>query len=115
MLKLDYENQFMGRELFLTCTLRSIQEQQEIFARNKPGEILTKCDGVRIFSKHNPLPGQQLSRAFDVGVKLGGVVVWGDMYFTPLGLCLDVLKYRDKIRWGGDFKSFKDYPHFEVI
>lgn len=113
-LKRAYETHFDGRELFLTCTLRSVAEQQEIYAKNKPGSILTKCDGVKTFSKHNPQLGAPLSRAFDVAVKVNGKVVWDDLYYTPLAIVIDTLGYSGKIRWGGTF-SFPDKPHFETI
>lgn len=113
-----YRNEFKDRELFLTCTLRSTDEQQELYKigrRGVKGEgVVTQIDGVKKLSKHNPLPDQPKARAFDVGVKENGKVVWNGKYFVPLALVIDYLGYKDKIKWGGDF-SFKDYPHFEVI
>ena len=106
-----YSNQYPGRSLFITCAYRSVEEQQAIFAKNRPGRIITKCDGVTSLSKHNTLP----SRAFDVAVTLKGVVRWEDEYYKPLGGAIKALGYEGKIRWGGWFSSFKDYPHLEEI
>lgn len=62
-------------------------------------------------SKHNPFPSQ----AFDaVPIPLD----WNDIKaFTNLA---DNIKQTAKdlnipITWGGDFKTFKDYDHFELI
>lgn len=105
-----YIGKFPGRAIFLTCTHRTPEEQAEIFAKNRPGKILTRCDGVNIKSKHNELP----ALAFDVAISERGVVQWREDYYLPLGKAILELGYKDRIRWGGWF-SFRDYPHFEVI
>lgn len=105
-----YEKKFPGRTLFLTCTYRSTEEQQAIFAQNKPGHILTRCDGLKKLSNHNYKP----SHAFDVAISDKDMVQWRDDFYTPLGCSIKDLGYEGKIRWGGWF-SFRDYPHFEEI
>ena len=105
-----YKAKFPAHALILTCTHRTPQEQAAIFAQNKPGRILTRCDGTKIKSKHNAFPAQ----AFDVAVLDGGRVTWNDRYYVPLGLAIKELGYEGRIRWGGSF-SFRDYPHFESI
>lgn len=105
-----YMTKFPGRAIFLTATYRSPEEQAEIFAKNKPGRILTRCDGTKIKSNHNFNP----SKAFDVAVSEKGVVQWQEVYYIPLGRAIQELGYEGRIRWGGWF-SFRDYQHFEVI
>lgn len=105
-----YMGKFPGRAIFLTCTHRTPEEQAAIFAQNKPGHILTRCDGVKIKSKHNEMPAQ----AFDIAISEKGIVQWKEVYYIPLGRAIEELGYKDRVRWGGWF-SFRDYPHFEVI
>ena len=111
LLKAEYEKLFPGRELFLTCTKRSPEEQEALYkqGRGAPGPIVTQIDGVKKMSMHNYAP----ARAFDVGIKLHDLVVWGDDYFLPLGKCLKNICFDKAVRWGGEF-SFHDYPHFEI-
>lgn len=114
-LKNWYEALYPERELFLTATYRSPEEQLEIYKRNEPGRILTHFDGINKKSKHNYKP----AHAFDVAVRVRGgpegpIVVWQEQYYLPLGAAIKALGAEDKIRWGGFF-SFRDYPHFEVF
>jgi hypothetical protein len=109
-LKAWYEAKYPGRVLFLTCTYRSPQEQNDLFKRNAPGHILTRCDGINIKSNHNYTPAM----AFDCAISEGKAVKWQEDYYLPLGAAIKELGYDGKIRWGGWF-SFRDYPHFEQI
>jgi peptidoglycan LD-endopeptidase CwlK len=111
LVKAEYEKRFPDRELFLICTHRPIEEQKIIYAQNKPGHILTRCDGVKNLSRHNYLP----SHALDAGVKVKGKVVWEDKYYEPLGKVLVALGLEKRIRWGGWWVSFRDRPHLETI
>jgi len=108
-LRVWYETKFPDRKLILTCTHRSVEEQQVIFKRNKQGKILTRCDGVIKKSKHNYIPAQ----AFDVAVIIDGKAQWQEVFYIPLGRAIGELGYAERIRWGGHF-SFKDYPHMEA-
>ena len=110
LLRDRYKLLFPNRELFLTCTHRSQQEQAALFAKNTEHNIITRCDGIKKLSKHNYFP----AKAFDVGIKLRGLVVWDNGYFMPLGRVLRELDKEGHIRWGGEF-SFFDGPHFEAI
>ena len=62
-------------------------------------------------SFHNKKP----SLAIDIGP---WPLDWQDLVsFQQMGIIvLDIAKKMNiKVRWGGHFKSFKDYPHFELI
>ena len=55
-------------------------------------------------------------RAVDVAVKLGGKVTW---QFAAYKHFADVVKKHAadldiKVTWGGDWRTFKDGPHFQV-
>ncbi|MCX5783381.1 MAG: M15 family metallopeptidase [Elusimicrobia bacterium] len=104
----EYEKLYAGRKIILTCAYRSPAEQAALYAigRTKPGKIITLCDGVKKASKHNCRP----SRAFDAAVFLGGKLSW-EIY--PYADFAAIIK-KEGVMWGGDWKKFKDYPHFEV-
>jgi len=102
-----------GHDLFITCTYRTPKEQFDLYARGRttPGAVVTMIDGLKIKSRHNYYPSQ----AVDVCVDLAPdnrlkIPVWDPKYYTALGpLCA---KYG--LEWGGNFKSFKDYPHIQL-
>ena len=108
-LKAWYETKFPDRKLTLTCTHRSVEEQQAIFKQNEPGKILTHCDGVIKKSKHNYLPAQ----AFDVAVIIDGKAQWQEIFYIPMLKAISELGYSERIRAGGNF-SFRDWPHLEA-
>lgn len=63
-------------------------------------------------SKHNSLP----SKAVDLAPS--APINWADIAaFKELGRQVKekAVELKLNIRWGGDFKSFKDFPHFELI
>lgn len=106
--KSDYEAAHPGKSTQVTCTYRSAEEQQVLYAqgRTKPGAIVTYIDGVTKKSNHNFSP----ARALDFCVVISGKVSWEPMeyataapYFKAQGL-----------HWGGDWPHFKDYPHLEL-
>src|SRR3974377_1754464 len=125
----DYNSMFPGRQLKSICTLRSTQEQQNLFAVGRtippygPKYYLTKVDGVIKFSKHNPDPIEPLSKAVDFGVFIGGKYLKHDIFYYPLldlarkyelvsglyffqrGLPLEVLL---------QLPEFRDSPHIET-
>lgn len=105
-----YEAKFPERRLILSCTHRSVEEQQALFKMNaKTGKIITQLDGINKLSKHNYLP----AHAFDVVVVIDGKAQWQEIFYIPLGRSIAELGYSDRIGWGGHF-SFRDYPHFEM-
>lgn len=93
---------------------RTPQEQQELYAqgRTKPGQIVTHLDGITKLSKHNAYP----SNAVDIYPYYGGKAQWGDLqaYHYLAGLILGIAKTKEiELEWGGFWKNFKDYPHFQ--
>lgn len=105
------------------CTViyghRSIEEQFELFKQGrekkdgwwvKTGKTVTNLDGHNKKSKHNYLP----SKAVDV---CPYPIDWNDI--ERFKLLATIVKQKAKelnieITWGGDWVSFKDYPHFEI-
>lgn len=99
-----------GNDLILTCTHRTVAEQQRLYAqgRTTKGQIVTWVDGVTKKSNHNYYP----SKAIDVAVVIGGKVSWDPKDYQSLGIiCKDL-----NLKWGGSFKPPKiDLPHIELI
>lgn len=120
----------------ITCTLRTLEEQKALYAQgrlplssinklrkvaglgtigvNEATSKVTNADAGQ--SKHNP-NNKGLSRAFDVGfVKLSSgknsSLDWNVKNFQEFYKILS--EKFPQIEWGGNWKSFKDYPHFEV-
>lgn len=96
-----------GNKLMLTCTYRSIEEQQRLYkqGRTTPGKIVTWVDGVKKQSNHNKFP----ARAFDVAVVKDGKITWDEKSYLPLGECANYYS----LVWGGTWKV-KDLPHVEL-
>lgn len=71
---------------------------------------LSKCDGVKIKSKH------QLSMAFDVFAYVDGKASWDRYHLTQVATAIlqasSILGY--SLEWGGLWKKFTDMPHFEL-
>lgn len=109
-LKEWYSTRYPDRSLFLTCCYRTPEEQKQLYDKNRKGMILTRCDGFIKKSKHNLVPSQ----AFDVAVKHHDLVTWRDEFYSDLGDSLLELDLSNMIEWGGDWETFKDYPHFEL-
>jgi peptidoglycan L-alanyl-D-glutamate endopeptidase CwlK len=90
---------------FLTCTYRSPEEQDKLFAQTKPK--VTNARGGESPHNYNP------SFAFDVAfIKLDKKLDWQKPCFQKFADILTA-KYPD-VDWGGNWKKFKDLPHFEI-
>ena len=92
---------------------RSIERQQELFKKG-----FSKIDGIKKKGKHNYFP----SLAIDIiPFKKGHNPFDGskesDLMFNELAKQFkEVAKQLNiKIQWGGDWVSFSDKPHFELV
>ncbi len=94
-----------GINVIITQGLRTIEEQNELYAqgRTKPGKIVTNAKGG--YSYHN------FGLAFDFALlNPDGSVSWNvDDKWKRVGTIGKSLG----LEWGGDWKDFKDYPHFQ--
>ncbi|QIX62744.1 M15 family metallopeptidase [Hymenobacter sp. BT18] len=98
----------LGRPI-VTTGYRSSAEQEVLYAqgRTQPGKVVTYKRGGE--SRHNSVPAQAVDVAF---LLRDGQVSWSAKL---LGRFAQLMKAASsKVRWGGDWKSFKDRPHFEV-
>ncbi|NVO84296.1 M15 family metallopeptidase [Hymenobacter terrestris] len=96
---------------FITECYRSPERQNELYAqgRTKAGLVVTYKRGGQ--SKHNQGPP---TPAMDVAFLLAdGSVSWSGLLLSKFAR---LMKYADaRVVWGGDWPSFKDRPHFEVL
>lgn len=92
----------------ITCGTRTVAEQRKLLAA-----------GATTTMKSRHIPGTNksgMSEAVDVQPLVGGKGRWDWPLFYKLA---DAFKdaaeeLRIPIQWGGDWKSFKDGPHFEL-
>lgn len=99
-------------DFMVLCGHRPVAEQQRLYAqgRTKPGKKVTNVDGVKIKGRHNYKP----SLAVDLAPY---PLDWNDTErFRALGEKAKAVATRlgITISWGGDWKKFKDLPHFEL-
>ena len=94
-------------------TLRTIEEQNELYAqgRTKKGKIVTNARGGS--SYHNY--GLAIDIVMIVDGKEASWDTTKDWDGDTIADWIEVVTIFKKYgwTWGGNFKSFKDYPHFE--
>lgn len=103
----------LGIDVLVTCTYRSNEEQKQLYeqGRTAPGKIVTNA--LPGESKHNNMEGGgPASLAFDVVPLINGKPVWDAS--NPVWKVLGGLGKSVGLNWAGDWKRFKEYPHFEV-
>lgn len=103
-----------GRAMFrVTFTLRTFAEQAEIYkqGRTKPGPIVTRAKAGQ--SLHNY--GLALDFAFVIDGKEASWDVKKDWDNDRQSDWMEVVAIFKKHgwEWGGDWRSFKDMPHFQ--
>lgn len=102
-----------GIPINVTFTLRSMETQDALYAqgRTKPGKVVTNARAG--YSFHN------FGLALDVvPAELLALPNWGDTperqaHTTAIWNRLGAVGKAIGFRWGGDFHSIKDRPHFE--
>ena len=97
---------------------RTVSEQKALYAhgRDNKNNIVTYCDGVKNKSKHNYYP----SKAIDIVPYPEG---WKDeeRFSYVAGVIMTIAhqlwtdgKVENRLEWGGNWKKFKDRPHFQI-
>lgn len=93
----------LGIQLRVIQGLRTFEEQNELYnqGRTTPGSKVTNAKGGQSF--HN------YGLAVDVVIMKNGQAVWTKVpnEVVDIGTSLG-------FEWGGNWKSFKDYPHFQM-
>ena len=90
----------------ITCTVRTLEEQKL---------LVKKGASKTLNSRH--IPGKDgYAKAVDFAVTLNGKVRWDWPLYHRLAKIMKEASRLEKVAiiWGGDCKSFKDGPHFEL-
>ena len=94
-------------DFVVTCGIRTIEEQKKLLASGASRTLR---------SRH--LPGKNgLSHAVDLAPVIDGKVRWDWPLFTKLNAAMTKAAKELKVQgleWGGDWKSFKDGPHWQL-
>lgn len=87
---------------------RSVEKQQEYFKAGK-----SRIDGIKTIGKHNYNP----SRAVDIYGYVNGKADYSEPVMRYLAeLILSIAgEMSIRVQWGGNWKTFVDMPHFELI
>lgn len=101
-----------GIDLLVTCTWRSAEEQAKLYAqgRTAPGPIVTKAKPGQSMHNHC-VQGHPASLALDVVPLRNGKPVWKTT--DPLWAQVGQLGKAAGLEWAGDWKTFREYPHFQ--
>lgn len=88
-----------------TGGLRTAGQQNDLYLAKK-----SKCDGYVRPSYH------QTGKAVDVYAYVDGKASWKIEHLEAIAeVIFSIAKKHDVfIQWGGHWKSFKDYPHFQI-
>lgn len=94
-----------GIDVFVVSALRTYEEQQRLYLQGRvtPGVIVTKAKPGQ--SYHN------FGLAFDFAVVKGGRAIWDQNHEDWKGF-VKICKGLG-LEWGGDWRSFRDYPHLQ--
>lgn len=102
--KLIAECKKQGIDLLVTSTWRDGESQNWLYAqgRTRAGRIVTNAKAGQSFHNYR--------LAFDVVPIVGGKAMWNDIRtFQKVG----AIGKSIGLEWAGDWKSFKEYPHFQ--
>ena len=97
-----------GIDLLITCTYRSPEEQDKLYAqgRTTPGNIVTNAKGGESFHNYRI--------AYDVVPIRNGKPVWGTTGDDgKLWATVGALGKAQGLEWAGEWKIFKEFPHFQ--
>lgn len=99
----------------ITQGIRSVEEQQKLYAQGRtlPGSKVTNCDGIKYKSNHQ-VHDDGLGYAFDIAILIGNKINWDSKNYIKVGNAAMEIMKKYNVEWGGNWKSFKDYPHFEL-
>ncbi|WP_339241479.1 M15 family metallopeptidase [Paenibacillus sp. FSL F4-0243] len=105
-----------GVPILITQGLRTIAEQDALYAqgRTKPGSIVTNAKGG--YSYHN----YGLAVDFALLLPNGSSVSWDmnrDYNGNNIKDWIEVVEEAKRLgfEWGGDWTTFKEYPHFQMV
>ena len=94
--------------------VRTAEEQNKLYQQGRTikGKIITNCDGYKSKSKHQ-VKEDGFGHAGDIAILVDGKVTWEEKYYKEVARAGRILMQKYNVEWGGDWKKFKDLPHFE--
>lgn len=106
------------RKIVLQCAAKSkidfiVTEGKRTLARQK--ELVSQGASKTMKSRHLPSADGK-SRACDLAVKISGKVRWDWPLYSSLAreMKTAAVQVGIPLEWGGDWKSFKDGPHYQL-
>lgn len=98
----------------ITQGIRTAEEQNKLYrqGRTEPGAIVTNCDGYKNKSNHQ-IKNDGYGHAGDIAILVNNKITWEEKYYCEVANSARELMKKYNVEWGGDWKSFKDLPHFE--
>lgn len=98
----------------ITQGIRTTEEQNKLYQQGRivPGKIVTNCDGYKIKSNHQT-KSDGLGHAGDIAVLINNKITWEEKYYKEVAMSARILMQKYNVEWGGDWRNFKDLPHFE--
>jgi len=93
-----------GIDLLVTSTYRDSESQNALYAqgRTTPGNIVTRAKAGQSWHNHRC--------ALDVVPLVNGKAVWDDQAIWKQ---VGEIGKACGLEWAGDWKTFKEYPHFQ--
>jgi peptidoglycan L-alanyl-D-glutamate endopeptidase CwlK len=86
---------------------RTYAEQDTLYKKGRFGNTLPKVTNAKGGqSNHN------FGIAWDIGLFEAGVYITDDKKY--IALASSILPSLSNIEWGGNWKTFKDYPHYQI-
>jgi peptidoglycan L-alanyl-D-glutamate endopeptidase CwlK len=94
-------------DFMVLCGCRSVDEQRECVARGVSRTMN---------SRHIPSGDPPVSHAVDLVALPGGKVSWDWMHYPLIAAAMKeaAFELRVPLTWGGEWKSLRDGPHFEL-
>lgn len=91
----------------VTCGIRTLEEQKKLVAAGASKTMR---------SRHLPGKTNGLSHAIDLAPLLNGQLRWDWPLFHKIAPAMKQAAKEEKvtIEWGGDWRTFKDGPHFQL-
>jgi hypothetical protein len=105
-MKADKELKAMGIEVLVVSTLRDQEYQSKLYAQGRTDKAKPIVTNAKLIGAHG------YGLALDLVPMVDGKCAWGrsDLYDK-----ISVVMKKNGFAWGGDWKSFIDKPHFEMM
>tara|TARA_R110000851_G_scaffold291462_2_gene445808 strand:+ start:1498 stop:1917 length:420 start_codon:yes stop_codon:yes gene_type:complete len=98
--------------------VRTAEDQNMLYQRGRElaGSIVTYTDGYIKKSNHQAKE-DGYGHAFDIFAYIGKRASWDKKILTEIARHIQKVAKEDfcvDLTWGGDWNTFKDYPHFQI-